>query len=200
MRFDPAVLGLSNDGLKVLSDAPSKSSFTVSLRGIGLNPMKLEVTDSSGSPTDESIAYPGTHADGVGLVPSPATVTLKDSGEAPLAIWQNGITFATGTHFRIAGIMSDTAGAIALSASAKTLASGDAKTWTGTVLFDPTTPGALADTLRIASDDPTSALTIVALNGTGLDVPGISITDSVAPPNDLAVNFGSVLNDGAGAT
>ena len=199
VRFDPTALGTFTDGLKVLSDDPDEATFTVSLRGQGLNPMKLEVTDSSGSPTDKSIAYPGTHADGAGLVASSATVTLKNSGEAPLTVSQNGITFATGTHFTLGSVISDVAGAIDLTIASKQIASGNAETWTATILFDPTTAGALTDTLRIASDDPALALTTVALSGTGLNEPDLSITDSVTPPTDLAVNFGPVLNDGAGS-
>lgn len=198
VRFDPTAFGQLNDGLRVASDDPDEATFTVSLRGRGLQPMQLVVTDSIGAAGDHAMAYPDTHADGANLVTSSATVTLKNSGEAPLTISQDGLTFVTGTHFRVASVSSDQTGAVDLSAATKTIAGGNGETLTVTVVFDPLGTGALADTLRIASDDLAAPLVTVALTGTGLSEPDIRVTDSAAPGDDLAVPFGTVLNDGAG--
>jgi RHS repeat-associated protein len=189
VKFDPTTTGLLKDGLKVLSNDPDEATFTASLTGTGMQPMHLVVVDSSGSPSDRAIAFPNVHADGAGKEAATATVTLTNTGEAPLTIPQNGLTFLTGTHFTLGTITSSTAG---------TIAGASTESWTVTLLFDPSTGGALTDTFRIASNDPSAATTSVSLTGTGLTQPALAITDSVAPANDLAVSFGAVLNDGTG--
>ncbi len=198
VKFDPTTTGLLKDGLKVLSNDPDEASFTASLTGTGVQPMRLAVSDSNGSPTDRAIAFSNVHADGTGKESNSATVTLTNTGEAALSIPQNGLTFVIGTHFKLGTITSSTAGTIDLSAAAKTITGGSAESWTVTLLFDPSTGGALTDTLRIASNDPSAPTTTVSLTGTGLTQPALSISDSVAPSGDLAVAFGAALNDGAG--
>jgi RHS repeat-associated protein len=198
VKFDPAATGLLKDGLQVRSNDPDESVFTVSLTGQGVQPMQLAVTDSSGSPTDRAVAFPGVHADGAGKETASATLTLTNSGQAPLTVAQNGLTFLTGAHFKLGGVVSSTAGALDLSAGAKTIAGGNAETWTVTLLFDPGSPGSLTDTFRIASDNLAAATVTVALSGVGLNQPALAVADSVAPADDRAMGFGALLNDGPG--
>lgn len=198
VRFDPTVNGQTNDGLRVLSDDPDEAMFVASLRGRGVGAMQLSVTDSSGSPTDRSIVFPATHADGTGNELSTATVTLQNVGEAALTVASNGVAFATGTHFRVQGITSDVQGNVNLSAGAAQIAGSTSETWTVTVAFDPLAGGAVGDTLRIVSDNLAAPTVTVAVAGSGAVRPALSVTDSSGPSNDLAVAFGAVLNDGAG--
>lgn len=153
LRFDPAAMGQLNDGLRISSDDPDEGTFVVSLRGKGVAPMQLQVTDSSGDTNDHSVTFPDVHADGPGKQKATATLTLKNSGEAPLTVLSNGATLATGTDFRIEGITSSMAGPIDLSTCAKQIAGTNFEIWTVVVAFDPAVAGTLSDTLTIRSDE-----------------------------------------------
>ncbi|WP_177421173.1 choice-of-anchor D domain-containing protein, partial [endosymbiont of Lamellibrachia barhami] len=63
-----------------------------------------------------------------------------------------------------------------------------------TVRFSPPSTGAFSDTFDIPSDDPDENPVTVNVDGTGigLAVPDITVTDSVAPVDDLAIAFGNV--------
>ena len=87
-----------------------------------------------------------------------ATATLTNNGSGPLTISQNGITLPAGP-FTITGITSSTQGAISLSGSSKTIAAGNAETWTIGLRFDPTVTGLLQQPLTILSDDADSSTT-----------------------------------------
>ena len=198
VRFDPTTLGQINDGLSVASNDPNQPLFTASLRGKGLNAMHLQVKDSTGTSNIVALAFPGVHADGPGKQQATTTITLRNSGEAPLTVPSNGLTFTNGTHFHLGGIVSDKVGTIDLTTGPKQLAGTSNETWTVTLIFDPATGGALNDRLSIASDDLASPSVAVALSGQGIVRPALIVTDSVAPTNDLSIPFGSVLNDGPG--
>jgi hypothetical protein len=61
-----------------------------------------------------------------------------------------------------------------------------------TVRFDPGASGPFVDSFGIPSNDPNNANTTVNVSGTGV-VPEITVTDSVAPIDDLHVPFGTVI-------
>ncbi len=198
LKFDPTAAGLLMDGLRVASNDPDEAIFPVSLTGRGLQSMHLVVTDSSGVTNDHAVAFPDVHADGPGKQNATATLSLQNSGEAPLTVLSNGLTLATGIHFHVESITSSTAGAINLATGAKQIAGTNSETWTVVVAFDPGIAGVLSDTLTIRSDDPAASAVVVSLTGQGISRPALMVSDSVLPANDLAVPFGSVLNDGLG--
>ncbi len=200
VRFDPTTPGELNDGLRVASNDPNQPLFTASLRGKGLSPMQLQVKDAAGTSNIVAVAFPGVHADGVSKEQATTIITLKNSGDAPLTVSSNGMTFTTGSHFRLGGIISDAVGTVDLTTGPKQIAGGSSETWTVALIFDPATCGALNDRLSIASDDLASPSLTVALSGQGVVCPALAVTDSVAPTNDLTMPFGSLLNDGPGGT
>jgi len=67
-------------------------------------------------------------------------------------------------------------------------------TCTFTARFAPTAAGAAADAFNIPSNDPITPAVTFALTGAGtaVPVPGILVTDSIAPINDSIVPFGGV--------
>ncbi|RDH83613.1 MAG: hypothetical protein DIZ78_13980 [endosymbiont of Escarpia spicata] len=63
-----------------------------------------------------------------------------------------------------------------------------------TVRFSPPSTGAFSDSFDIPSDDPDENPVTVNVDGTGIGlvVPDITVTDSAAPVDDLAIAFGNV--------
>ena len=198
VRFDPASVGSFSGGLQILSNDSNNPTYALALTGSGVVPMMLDVKDSIGAETDRTMTFGSVHADGAGLQLQVATVTLSNTGGAPLVISQNGITLASATHFKITSIVSSTQAAINLSTGTATLAQAAGEVWTVSLAFDPTAAGSLSTQLQILSNDPAQATVPIALSGTGLNQPGIEATDSSGPSSDRAIDFGPTLNDGTG--
>ena len=196
VKFDPIANINYATGLQVVSNDPNTPTTTCTLKGAGVVPMTLSVTDSIGDPNDHAMNFGSLHATGKQL--TTGTVTLTNTGQMPLVISQNGIVLTATTNFQITGIQSSTQGAISLSASTGTIAASGTETWTVGLAFAPVTPGSLNSQLNILSNDPAHATVPVALSGTGLNQPGIVVMDSSGNPNDRAIAYGPVLNDGPG--
>jgi RHS repeat-associated protein len=194
VQFAPIALGVLNDGLQVASNDPKQPNFVASLQGTGLSPMQLQVLNSTGTSNIVADEFPGVDADGPGKQQAATNILLRNYGQSPLTIAQNGLSLSNGTHFLVQGIVSSRNGPINLAAGPATIAGSSNETWTVTVVFDPTNSGTLTDTLKIQSNDPTNSLAKIALSGQGLSRPHLSVSVSVPPTNDLAVPFGTVLN------
>lgn len=199
LRFDPASVASFSGGFQILSNDPNEPTYSLALNGSGVVPMTLEVRDSIGSNSDRAMDFGRVHADGAGLQKKSGSVTLKNTGGAPLTISQYGITLGSSTQFQIVSIHSSSQGAISLGNGTRTIAPAGAETWTVNLVFDPTTAGALSTQLQILSNDPSQGTVPVSLSGTGLNQPGIETADSVGATDDRALDFGPTLNDGAGA-
>ena len=199
LRFDPASVASFSGGFQILSNDPKDPTYALALNGSGVVPMTLDVRDSIGTDSDRAMNFGRVHADGAGLQQKSGTLTLKNAGGAPLTISQNGIALGSSTNFKIASIQSSTQGTINLGNGTRTIAAGGIETWTVSLVFDPTTSGALSTQLQILSNDPSQGTVSVSLSGTGLNQPGIETADSVGAANDRTLDFGPTLNDGAGA-
>jgi CSLREA domain-containing protein len=112
-------------------------------------------------------------------------ITLANAGDGPLIIG----TIAAAAADPLAPPFS----VVADACSAVTLPLG--ASCTVTTRFAPTAPAVSADTFSIPSNDPVTPTVSFALNGAGVavPVPGILVTDSIAPNNDNLVPFGGVL-------
>ena len=199
LRFDPTSVASFSGGFQILSNDPKDPTYALALNGSGVVPMTLDVRDSIGTDSDRAMNFGRVHADGAGLQQKSGTLTLKNTGGAPLTISQNGIALGSSTNFKIASIQSSTQGTINLGNGTRTIAAGGIETWTVSLVFDPTTSGALSTQLQILSNDPSQGTVPVSLSGTGLNQPGIETADSVGATDDRALDFGPTLNDGAGA-
>jgi YD repeat-containing protein len=175
--------------LTIQSNATQDPTVVVSLLGTGETPPQLVAPVGP-------LSFGSIAATGQQVVTQ--TISLSNSGQLPLQIGQNGISLATGTQFKIAGITSSTQGAINLAADAATIAGSKAETWTVTLQFSPTVGAALTDSLLIASNDPVHPTTKIPLQGTGLGQPIIVCTGAGSVPGNLAVSFPPTLDDGAG--
>jgi len=200
LEFDPTAIGQHDSGLEITSDDPDEPSVVVSLSGIGLTPMDIEVSEDSGTSNDFILNFGNVHADGSGLLTEEIAFTIANTGETPLEIAINGITLSNSTHYQIVSIVSDIEGNIDLSAGPINMASESSETWTITVAYDPTIQGTHNESITVQSNDPDENPVIITLNGTGLFEPDIEISDSAAPANDLILDFGVVLNDGDGGS
>ena len=110
---------------------------------------------------------------------SEATVTIANDGDDSLIIG------AVGTLEAPFSIETD-------DCSGETL--GQGQSCTLTVRFTPTTTGTFNDSFDIPSDDPDEDSVTINVSGTGttVPVPDITVTDSIAPVDDLDLPFGSV--------
>ncbi|KAF0218337.1 MAG: polymorphic outer membrane [Geobacteraceae bacterium] len=126
-----------------------------------------------------------------GTVTTGATVdhiiTLANAGDGALVLGTIAATDPLAAPFSI----------VANNCSGLTLALG--ASCTATARFAPTAAGAATDTFDIPSNDPVTPTVPFAVSGTGtaVPVPNILVTDSIAPNNDNAVPFGTVLVSGS---
>jgi hypothetical protein len=138
----------------------------------------ITVTDSVSPNNDLTVPF-GSLA--VGSTAT-QTVTVRNDGNANLIIGPAGISNPLAAPFNIQ----------ADNCSGKTIA--PAGTCTITLKFAPVSAGTFSDSFNIPSNDPgKSSVTMnVSGMGTGVSTPRISVSDSVAPAEDLSVPFGSV--------
>jgi YD repeat-containing protein len=204
VRFDPLTVGVLNDSLKILSNDTNNPTFIVPLQGQGLNPAKLVVADAIGVISNRTEIFPGVDADGPGLQQATTNLTLQNYGDVPIIIPTNGLRFNSTTQFLVGSIVSSTAGVINLLTNSAQIAPDTNETWTVTLVFDPAVAGTLTNTLSIYASHlltkTTAVVTNVPVSGTGLTRASLIVSNSVSPTNNLAVNFGTVLNDGTGGT
>ncbi len=110
------------------------------------------------------------------------TITLTNAGDGPLIIGTIAAADPLAAPFS----------KLVDNCSGLTLALGGS--CTVTARFAPTAAVTSPDSFDIPSNDPVTPSVTFALTGTGtaLPVPIITVTDSVAPANDLSVPFGSI--------
>jgi RHS repeat-associated protein len=195
LRFAPTTTGLVQTPLTILSDDPHSPSDYVSLLGTGQTAGQISLAGPTFSAGSYSQSFGSTLASGLAATAVTRTVAITNTGQTPLTINQNGIHLTTGAQFTIVSLVSNVQGAVNLSSGPVTIAPSGAETLTATVQFRPTANGPLSDTLTIGSSDPLSPTTTVALSGTGLDQPSLSLADADSGP---ALSFPATLNDGAG--
>lgn len=195
---DPTVNGSITDKLIITSNDSDQGALSVNLTATGVATPDISVTDSTAPTGDLRESFGSVIQDGANGAFSQRTIALRNPGTGPMTVNQNGITFESGLHFKLVSITSSTQGAINLATGAKTIAGNNAERWDVVVRFDPTVIGSLTDVLRIASNDPDEGTTPVSLDGTSVTPMSLTITDSVAPASDRAVNFGAVHADGTG--
>ena len=197
LSFDPMTTGTLSDTLLIKSDDLTQPTVSVALTGVGLQVADLQISDSIGVGTDRTVNFGDVALNGAGGTTGTASVTLSDIGSGLLTISQNGISLPAGP-FAITSIVSSTQGTINLASGSKTIAPGAAEKWTIWLSFDPTTTGLFQVPLSIISNDPNTPSATVSLLGTGMTAPALAVADSVPPPNDKMMNFGSVDSDGPG--
>ncbi|WP_177421177.1 choice-of-anchor D domain-containing protein [endosymbiont of Lamellibrachia barhami] len=138
----------------------------------------ITVTDSVAPIDDLTVAF----GDVTEMTTADQTVTVTNDGNADLTIGNIGALDALVAPF---SILNDTCSTQTLTPAANCSL---------TVRFSPPSTGAFSDTFDIPSDDPDENPVTVDVDGTGigLAVPDITVTDTVAPLDDLAIAFGNV--------
>ncbi|VAW74526.1 hypothetical protein MNBD_GAMMA15-2087 [hydrothermal vent metagenome] len=144
----------------------------------------ITVTDSVASTTDLQVPFGDiteltTAAD--------QTVTVSNDGNADLILGNIAVANALAAPF---SILNDTC-------SAQTLA--PAANCSLTVRFSPGSIGNFSDSFDIPSDDPDENPVTVSIsgNGVGVPVPDITVTDTLAPANDLQIAFADLTVGGS---
>ena len=177
--FAPSKAG-SQTGTLTVSDA--LRSQTVALSGTGLQPPVLGVSPASVSFT----------AQPVGQASPPSTVTVSNTGGAPLA----------NVGFQITGLSAHSFSTGATTCGA-TLAKGSS--CTVQVVFTPAAAGGSTATLAVSSSTSGVAPVTVPLTGAGQALAGLNVNPSqlvfpiVAPGQSSAPQTVSIANTGTGA-
>jgi hypothetical protein len=186
VTFSPLAAGSNiTDTLVITSNDTGNSPLDVPLAGNGTAPPAstpdIAVSDSVPPANDLQIPFGsvtvGTSGD--------QTVTVSNAGNDNLVIGTIAQANPLATPFTI---LNDTC-------SGKTLA--PAANCTLTARFSPNATTSFSDSFDIPSNDPDEDPVTVSVSGTGTGapVPDITVTDSVAPANDLQVPFGNVLQN-----
>jgi hypothetical protein len=176
VRFAPTAAGLFSDTFNIPSNDSATGTVTMSVSGTGTAPV-ITTTDPIAPTNDLSLPF-GTVL--VGLT-SDQIITVGNSGSADLIIG----TIAGGDP--LAAPFSITTD----NCSGQTIATGGSCTLT--VRFAPTAAGLFSDTFDIPSNDSATGTVIMSVSGTGT-ASAISITDPIAPTDDLSIPFGQVTN------
>ncbi|MGE5174717.1 MAG: choice-of-anchor D domain-containing protein, partial [Betaproteobacteria bacterium] len=186
VAFAPTSAGTFTDSFNIPSNDPAKSTVTVNVSGTGATAptAAITVTDSVAPTTDLLVPF-GNITVGASAT---QTVTVTNSGTAGLTVGAVGSTNPLAAPFTIT---SDTC-------SNQTIAPSAACTLT--IGFAPTSTGVASDSFNIPSNDPSKGTVTVNVSGTGATVssPAITVTDSVAPTNDLLVPFGAIAAGSSG--
>jgi hypothetical protein len=182
IAFAPGAAQPFNDSFDIPSNDPDlpESPVTVQVGGTGaIAPVAdITVTDSVSPNSDLQVPY-GTVQVGSS---TNQTVTVTNDGTGNLVLGTVGAANPLAVPFRI----------VTNGCSGQTLV--PAGTCTVVVAFAPVAAQFSSDSFSIPSNDPDEATVTVAVNGTGspVGVPGISVSDSTSPGDDLNINYGRV--------
>lgn len=179
LQFAPSVEGAATNSLVIPSNDPDDAPVAVSLLGTGVVQAApdIVVTDDQGA-TDDRVVDFGTVV--VGVAES-WSITVTNAGNASLTLGQ----------FTLAAPFSIPSGENTCGTSSTTLPAGGSCTFT--VRFTPTAEGAAGPVaLDITSNDPDESTVTIQLQGTGLALPDIQVTDDQGAPDNLAIDFGEV--------
>ncbi len=176
-RFAPSSAGPFIGSFDIPSNDPLNASSTVNVSGTGTLALvpNISVTDSVAPVSDQQVPF-----DVVIVTPAPPpdeTVTVTNLGTADLII---GPLTQPAAPF---SVLNDTC-------SNQTL--NPAENCTLTVRFDPIAAGMFTGNFDIPSNDANNPITTVNVSGTGA-FSEITITDSVAPVDDLHIPYGTVI-------
>ncbi len=147
----------------------------------------ITVTDDVAPIDDHEVPFGTVTESPDGLNFSTRTVTVTNSGNADLVLDSVAQANPLAAPFSLV-LLSDTC-------SGQTLA--PAGSCTVEVEFRPLTTGDFPDSFDIPSSDPDEPSVNVGVSGTGtpLPVPGVVVTDPVAPANDHQVPFGAITQN-----
>jgi hypothetical protein len=183
VHFAPTAAIPSSDTFDIPSNDPDTPTVTVSVSGTGTAAPapNIVVTDSVAPPDDHQIPF-GTVTDGL---TSDQTVTVTNNGNANLVISTIANVNPLAAPFSIT--VDHCSGQSIAPAGNCTL----------TVRFAPTAAIPSSDSFDVLSNDPDTGSVTVSVSGTGTttSMPDIVVTDSVSPPDDHQILFGTV-NDG----
>jgi hypothetical protein len=180
VQFDPAATGTQSGTLSII-DSLRTQPETVTLSGTGLTPQALGVSPSS-------LTFSGT----VGQTISPQTVTVSNTGGAPLANVGFQINGLSASSFSYG---STTCGA--------TLPNGSS--CTVQVTFTPTAAGGATASLAVSSSTSGVAAVSVSLSGTGQTPAGLNVSPAqlafpVETPGQLSPSQTVTLTNNGGST
>lgn len=125
----------------------------------------------------------------VATTAAPHTITLTNAGDGDLTLGTIAAIDPLAAPFSIISASTCTTGF-----TLKLIPVPLATSCVITTEFAPTAIGPAADTFDVPSNDPITPTVSLSLSGTGAagPVPNISVTDSIAPNNDLSLPFGNI--------
>lgn len=178
VRFTPTAAGTRATTLRIASNDADENPFDIQLSGTGVNVPEISITQGATPLTDaaSSVAF-GSLNTGANKIIS---LTLRNTGTATLSGIAANLTGGSAADYKIT------------TAPPATLAPN--ATATVSIRFTPTAAGARNTLLRITSNDADENPFDIALTGTGVAVPEITIVNGKANLIDgkSSVGFGSV--------
>lgn len=181
VSFSPQAGGGKTASLLIASSATPTAPLVLGLAGNATTAPEIAVSENSAELTSGS-GSTGFGSLNVGSSSTAKVFTIRNLGSAPLT----GLALRSGSADFIAG-----------SLGSATLAPGGSTTFK--VSFKPSAPGARSATITLASNDADESPFAIAMAGSGLAVPEISVTAGNGRnlvDNKAFINFGNVSVDG----
>lgn len=184
VSFSPLAAGaFPNESFDIPSNDTSEPSVTITLSGAGVAaPVSaITVTDSVAPDDDLQVPFGSVTTGGQ----ANQSLTITSTGNTSVLIGQIGVPTGLAAPF---SVTSDTCSNQSLAPAA---------VCTVGLRFQPVGTGAFNGSLDIPSSDANAAVIAVLVSGTGAAtaVPNISVTDDVAPTDDLQIPFGNVTEN-----
>lgn len=179
VTFAPTSEGQKNATITVASNDADEGSFEIVLSGAGVVAPEISIEQPAGTPlANPEVAFADEI---VGITSAAKTFAVKNSGNTALHISGVSLSGPDAADF-----------VLDVSDSASTLDPLTGET-TFTVAFAPTSGGLKSATLTVASDDTDEGSYEIALSGTGVAIPEISVFDgeSTFPLDERADNSGT---------
>ena len=174
VKFTPTAAGALSAAVSVADNA-SGSPQTVALSGGGTVPSPIV------SPSPTSLTFPSTT---VGVADTAQTITVTNTGSAPLVITSVAVTGTNASSYSEADTCQT--GAVAVSA-----------TCTITVTFKPTTFGTLTGSISI-TDNATGSPQTVGLTGTAVEAGAFTLSASAVTLTAGATGTSTITATGTG--
>ena len=188
VTFRPSATGAYATVLHVVSGEAGQSALEISLVGVGVAEPEIVVESPIGSELTASTSTVRFADTPLGTTRSTETVALTNTGAADLVDLKFTLDGFQDSDFAVESV---TAAALPPGASSNLK-----------ITFSPSAVGIRTATLHIASSDPAQSPLAIALSGSGIAVPRLTLETADGTPLDptaAAIPFGGVVRGTTGA-
>jgi hypothetical protein len=187
VTFSPDAVAAFVASITFDTDDLALPSATLVVGGAGIaapTAPEIDVSDTVAPTDDLTLTFPDTT---VGQLSAAETFTIANTGDADLNLTNFAVGGADPGEFDVT-VLDESNNPVG--GSSFTIPA--AQQYTISVVFAPTAAGAMSAQITFDTDDADESSLTLDLNGTGIAaplLPEISVKDTVAPTDDLTVNF-----------